>query len=99
MTTAQEVLDLRLPENDADALTIREYLVNLLGEVWNEGEGFSGKRPFGNSGWENDLLIPLAQAGLISGSLDEEWDDWELDDDAGRELISKAIESLAFADD
>ena len=36
--------------NDADAENIGEYLKALLSAVWHEGESFSGKRPFGNSG-------------------------------------------------
>lgn len=99
--TAQEVLDLGLPDNDSGEATIREYLVALLEEVWEAGEEFSGKRPFGNSGWEMDLLIPLAEAGFISGHKDEEWDEWDLDDKsekAGRKLITNAIKSLAYTE-
>lgn len=61
----EAVLDLELEENDADAATVREYLQALLCAVWEEGEGFSGKRPFGNSGWEYDLTQPLIDAGLV----------------------------------
>lgn len=61
---SDEILNIYLPENDAGALTVREYLVKLLLEVWQEGEGFSGKRPFGNSGWENELVTPLAENGI-----------------------------------
>jgi len=60
-----------------ETITVREYLHKLLETLWIEGEGFSSKRPFGNSGWENDLIIPLVQAGFIEGKfsdvlLDEE---------------------------
>jgi len=94
---AQEILYMKLESNDAGATTIREYLVKLLEMVWEEGEGFDGKRPFGNSGWEMDLLIPLAESGFISGHKDEESGEWDLDYQAyqaGTELISKAINSL-----
>jgi hypothetical protein len=37
-------------------LTIKDYLKELLLRLWNECEGFSSKRPFGNSGWEWDLV-------------------------------------------
>jgi hypothetical protein len=53
-------------------VSIREYLHELLTELWREGEGFSGKRPFGNSGWEYDLYKPLIQAGVVPGSIDED---------------------------
>ena len=69
---AQRVLTLPMQDNDAEAATIREYLVALLRQLWAEGEGFSGKRPFGNSGWEWDMYPPLIKAGLVAGRLDEE---------------------------
>lgn len=53
--------------NDAYAATVREYLVALLAAVWDEGEGFDGKRPFGNSGWEGEVLEALDAAGIPDG--------------------------------
>jgi hypothetical protein len=44
--------------------TVRDYLKGLLQNLWIEGEGFSGKRPFGNSGWEYDLYQPLIAVGF-----------------------------------
>jgi len=86
------VLDLELEEgNDAGAATIREYLTMLLHMVWDEGEGFNGKRPFGNSGWEYDLLVPLVKAGLIHGTFDEDGYVEQVDDAAGAWVIDKAI--------
>lgn len=69
--TAKRILDLPMPDNDADAKTVREYLIALLQQLWIQGDGFSSKRPFGNSGWEADLYVPLIRAGLIKGTLDE----------------------------
>lgn len=97
--TPQMVLDCSMDDNDVDAVTVRGYLVELLKTVWEEGEGFSGKRPFGNSGWENEPLTALAKAGLIEGEEvgDEGCMWWEIDSDAekvGRELITNAILSL-----
>ena len=40
--------------------------------LWEKGEGFSGKRPFGNSGWEYDIYRPLISGGFIPGKLDGE---------------------------
>lgn len=59
------VLNCRMQPNDADAPTVGVYLMRLAQEVWREGEGFSGKRPFGNSGWEYEVELALATAGLI----------------------------------
>ncbi|MFI5938019.1 hypothetical protein [Actinoplanes sp. NPDC051494] len=76
--TARHVLDLPLPANDAGAATVRDYLIALLAELWNEEAGFSSKAPFGNSGWQYDLYPPLVLDGLVAGRFDE---DGELEDD------------------
>lgn len=68
--SALSALDLRFDSDAGDNGTIRDYLYKLLETLWLEGEGFSGKRPFGNSGWEYDLFEPLIAAGYIEGSLD-----------------------------
>lgn len=70
--TPAELLDMPLPENDAAAGTVREYLIALLNELWTERDRFSGKRPFGNSGWEYDLIVPMIRNGIIRGTLDED---------------------------
>ena len=71
-------------ENDACATTVRDYLKALLLELWKEREGFSGKRPFGNSGWQFDLYKALIVAGAVPGKLDEDGFVQELDDTARR---------------
>jgi len=55
-----------------DEITIKQYLHLLLETLWIEGEGFSSKRPFGNSGWELELIAPLIKAGFVEGTLDDE---------------------------
>jgi hypothetical protein len=91
----QAILNLPMdPGNDARAATIRDYLVNLLTTIWREGEDFSGKRPFGNSGWDGELIKPLVKAGVIPGKIERHGylDDW--DDQAGEAAITAAIEGL-----
>lgn len=56
MIDYQELLNTPLPDNDAYAETIRTYLKKLLILVWIEEEGFDGKRPFGNSGWQWEVV-------------------------------------------
>lgn len=63
-TTDTLVLDCPMGPNDANAETVRDYLKALLLKVWVQGEGFSGKRPFGNSGWEYDVTDALVEAGI-----------------------------------
>lgn len=95
--TAKKVLALPLEQpNDAgvEAVVVRDYLVLLLGEVWNHGECFNGKSPFGNSCWESDLYIPLVKSGMITGEIDEDGYLVDYDGVMGNRLINLAIQSL-----
>ena len=92
--TARRVLNLPLADNDADAATVREYLIELLAKVWGEGECFNGKRPFGNSGWDEDLLRPLVANGLVAGRLDAGGYVVDVDRYAAYRLITAAIREL-----
>lgn len=96
--TPEQVLATPMGANDANAATIRDYLVALLRTVWAEGEGFSGKRPFGNSDWDCDLIAALAHAGHIESPFDED-EDWisGYDERPARKLIDAAIEALGAA--
>jgi hypothetical protein len=61
--TVETILDeeLELRNFDGEPLTVREYMLNLALRVWDEEENFSPKRPFGNSGWQDeDILEPIA---------------------------------------
>lgn len=92
---ALRLLDLELPaNNDAGAKTVRGYLIGLLTGLWREKDGFSGKRPFGNSGWEYDVYTSMIRAGLIQGKLDADGYVEEADTQAADELILAAIKSL-----
>lgn len=98
--TGKDVLKIKMVENDAGAKTIREYFVSLLWELWVEGESFSGKRPFGNSGWEYEIYQSLAKAGAIEATYYPKDDDEEepeidsYDEKTANRLIKLAIESL-----
>lgn len=96
--TGEEILRLPMGINDADAITVKDYLVALLDRVWDEGEGFSGKRPFGNSGWQRDFDAPLIYAGFVAGTLEENErgviEVIEVDAAQVNELIGRAIKAL-----
>jgi hypothetical protein len=62
-------LDLRFDSDAGANLRVRDYLCKLLQTLWDEQDGFSGKRPFGNSDWCYDLYQPLIAAGFIPGTL------------------------------
>ena len=90
----RQVLDLDLGDNDSGERTVRGYLLRLLHDVWTEGEGFDGKRPFGNSSWDYDIKVPMLKAGLVNGSLDEDGYVDEIDDAQADALVLAAIASL-----
>lgn len=69
---AHRVLHLPMEENDAGAATVGEYLGLLLSTLWLQKEGFSGKRPFGNSDWDSAVYIAMGNAGLCEIELDED---------------------------
>lgn len=85
---AREVLNLPLRENDAEAPTIQHYLHVLLSDLWTKGEDFNTKRPFGNSGWRQEVLNALVEGGLMTGDGTRE------DDYRGMDLIQAAVDYL-----
>jgi hypothetical protein len=95
--TPQQVLDLPLPPNDSGASTVRGYLIALLRVVWRETEGFSGKRPFGNSGWQYDVYEPLVKAGWVEGAFKEPGYLDICDTKTADALMDEAIQALGDA--
>ena len=67
----KDYANIPMKENDAGAKTVGEYLKKLLLTLWDEEEGFSGKRPFGNSGWKYEVYTALISAKVVNGKLDE----------------------------
>jgi hypothetical protein len=85
-------LDVRMYVRDHDReMSLREYLHALLATLWDEGEGFSGKRPFGNSGWEYDVYAFLIKAGAVSGALDEDGNVDECDTEHANKIMPGLI--------
>lgn len=86
-----QVLHCPMDDNDARATTIGGYLGSLLVELWRANEGFSGKRPFGNSGWQWDVYKALVKNGLAEGTV--------FDDDGYEELEDFTYEAEQAADE
>jgi len=82
------ILDLEMEQNDAKAETIREYLKKLLIKLWLEEDGFSAKRPFGNSCWKHDIYRTLVLNNVILGTVEEE--DGYVEIDIPRDSMKKA---------
>lgn len=91
----EAALELRFDSDAGENGTVRDYFYALLATLWDEGEGFGGKRPFGNSGWEYDLYGPLIKAGYIDGKLDENGNIDECDKQQGQKAVHELI-SFAF---
>lgn len=94
MIDAARVLRCRLDDNDARADTVGDYLVALLRKLWTEKEGFSGKRPFGNGGWDYDLAAGLIRDGVVDGKLDSDGCVERVDEAALDAAVLAAIDSL-----
>lgn len=86
------VLDVRTYVADLDReVSLREYFQSLLHTLWEEGEGFSGKRPFGNSGWQWDVYKFLILAKAVDGRLDEDGYVEEVDQMSANQLVPGLI--------
>ena len=69
--TPLQALDIKFYCNNLDLdLTFREYFQKLLKQLWYDGEDFSGKQPFGNSGWQNDTYEVLDNMGITENQDD-----------------------------
>jgi hypothetical protein len=67
----EDILNLKIEHHLFDPnYTIRDYLCELLMNLWEEREEFNGKRPFGNSDWEYDLYKPLVKNGVVNGEME-----------------------------
>lgn len=67
-----ELLDIVYDFQDVGKVRIRDYLSELLLQLWRKEENFNSKRPFGSSGWSFGLYEALASAKVIDGvTLDE----------------------------
>ena len=68
----QKVLNTKMIQpNSAKASTVKEYLRKLLLAVWEKGEVFDGKRAFGNSDWQKEIIYSLANIEDVDDDLDD----------------------------
>lgn len=77
---AKEFLLCPMEPNDSGYATVGGYLTALLATLFWEGEGFSGKRPFGNGGWESDVARAWVRKGLLPGEIThDKWGDEDVE--------------------
>ena len=87
--TNSDILKLEFYSRDfRKFITIKEWLQKLLIKLIEQGEGFDGKRPFGNSDWVYDVAECFIINGIIKGEKVEDEDYYEyLYDDLDLKLI------------
>jgi len=92
-----DVLNLKFYSNDLDRkVTIRQFFYELLKTLWREKECFSGKRPFGNSDWDGDLIVCLIRNEYVSGELDNDGYIEECDYEEIDSFITNNVLNLIF---
>jgi hypothetical protein len=74
--------------------TGRNYIKLLLLTLWEEKESFSGKRPFGNSGWDYYIAASLIEIFPNLGKLNEDGYVDEVDDDLVNDYVAQIIEYI-----
>lgn len=89
-------MDYRFEDDDSGAASFKAYFKTLLIALWQQGEGFSGKRPFGNSDWQHNIYKHLVASGAVKGVIDDEGHLQSFDKLRADSVIYKLIVSLAF---
>jgi hypothetical protein len=88
----EDILSIKFKSRDLEReVTIKEYFIALLEALWNEKEGFDGKRPFGYSGWEYEIYRVLVKNNLIPGKLHEDGGIKEYDRKTADEFVLNNI--------
>lgn len=91
----EKIKNIPIISDDVDeGTTLKEYLILLLDTLWYEDESFSGKRPFGNSGWQYEVYASLIRAGVIEGTLDEYGYIIDFNESKASKLVRTVIGSL-----
>lgn len=96
--TITAALAARFDSDAGENLTLRQYLTTLLHTLWVEEESFSGKRPFGNSGWQIDVGYGLVRAGVLPGVIHcdtEDEVDIEFKDSDLNALVVACIDAIS----
>ena len=95
---SKQILALEFHSNDLDKdITVKDFMKELLSTLFKEMECFSGKRPFGNSGWEYDMAICFVKNKIISGTIEDLGDgdiDIDFDSNDFDKMIQKIISDL-----
>lgn len=75
-------------------VSVRNFFKQLMLTLFAEGEGFSGKRPFGNSGWTHDLEKAAVVNGFVQGVIDSEGYVENIHSEAFDDLVFETIKNF-----
>ena len=53
-----------------ETLPLKDFLYGLNELLLEDPDSFSGKRPYGNSGWKFEIYKTFIKAGLVPGKID-----------------------------
>jgi hypothetical protein len=68
----EEILNYRFEARDIEVnLSIKDFLKTILKKVWKEEQCFDGKRPFGNSGWQQEIYDILIENKVVDEKAEE----------------------------
>ena len=84
-------LDVQMENSDIGPVSIRDYFKTLLKTLWRKAEGFSGKRPLGNSSWQFDVYTTLIKEGFVEGTLDDDGYVDDIDQKAADKFVQEQI--------
>lgn len=82
--TIHNVLEIELDPERTNTLTpisIKQYFQKIIFTLWEDPESFSGKRPFGDSGWAFDIICTVEEKTRLTYT-------------ESKLLLSKALTSL-----
>lgn len=92
-----DILELTFYSTDLDrTVTIRQFFFELMKKLWLEQDEFSGKRPFGNSDWDADLILCLINNKLVKGKVDVDGFIQDYDDQEVKQFVLDKILSPFF---
>lgn len=97
MPEIEDVLKFVYSQWDLGECSIRQYLVELARQCWVLEDGFSGKRPFGNSGWKYDVYSALAEGGFVTGTKDGAGDWTGIDRKKAESIILECFKRIQSA--
>jgi hypothetical protein len=96
--TERDILALPMKTNDAGAETIGQFIMMVGAKVFLHQDGFSGKRPFGNSGWVYDVYEVLITSGVLEGTLDEDGYVEDCDSREAEAVVARLFDYLKALD-